>query len=302
MDMIIDKENENCCYNDELHSYWVKGNPEDKFISVTTLIGKFHEAFDEEFWSKYKALEKLLIPEAFNLEKARLLATKKFNMEILDNYEIDKLEFNKTVNEILDGYEENRRIACERGNKFHSEQENKYYKTKKHSLPQYGLKGDFECRQNYYKLDMEKGIYPEYLVYRISPDGVLKVAGQIDLLVKDGNDIYILDYKTNKEIKQKGFFDSSTKKQKTMFYPLNNIPDCNFYHYTLQLSTYAWMIKQMNPDFQIKGLILIHYDHNEKCTLYNLDYREEDVIRMLAFHKQQTKIAYEKSLHNPIIF
>lgn len=300
--MKIDKENEVCCYNDELHRYWIKGNENDKFVSVTTLIGQFHEEFNEEFWSKYKAFERIVDKEIFSIEKKLLLATKKFNMNLIERYDIDRLEFNKVVNEILDGYEENRVVACNRGTKFHAEQENKFYKTNIHELPQYGLGGKFECKRSYYTLDLEKGVYPEFLVYKISKDGFLKIAGQIDLLIKDGNDIYIIDYKTNKEIKQKSFFDSSTKKGQTMYYPLNNLPDCNYYHYTMQLSTYAWMVQQMNPNFNIKGLILIHLDHNDKYTIYNLDYRKDEVVRMLTFHKRQNKVNYEKAQNDPIIY
>ena len=87
-----------------------------------------------------------------------------------------------------------------------------------------------------------------------------------------------------------------------MYYPLNNLPDCNYYHYTMQLSTYAWMIQQMNPDFKIKGLILIHIDHSDKYTVYNLDYRRDEVIRMLTFHQKQNKIKYEKAQNDPIIY
>lgn len=61
--------------------------------------------------------------------------------------------------------------------------------------------GKFVCKQNYTPLDLESAVYPEYLISRVSEDGHIRLAGQIDLLVKDGNDIYIIDYKTNKELK-----------------------------------------------------------------------------------------------------
>ena len=115
---------------------------------------------------------------------------------------------------------------------------------------------------------------------------MLKIAGQIDLLIKDGNDIYIVDYKTNKKIDQKSGFDTSTKKNATMLYPLTNLMDCNYMHYTMQLSTYAYMLQQLNPEFVVKQLILVHYDHDGNETTYNLDYLKEDVERMFSFHKK----------------
>ncbi len=300
--MKIDKKNKVCNYNDDAHTYWAGDNENDKFISVTTLISQFHEKFDSEFWGRYKAFEALADKEAFNMEKKILLATHKWKDEILERYNIDRLTFNTKVNEILDGYEHEKQIACERGTKYHLEQEQKFYKQEIHELPQFGLGGKFKCTKDNYELTEEKGIYPEYLIYKISKDGVLKIAGQIDLLIKDGNDFHIIDYKTSKKIDKKAFFDQNTKSGKTMFYPINNIPDSNYYHYELQLSLYAWMVEQINPDFKIKNLILVHNDHSGNTTIYNLDYRKDDVIRMLGYYKKQKKLLEDKSRLTPVTF
>ena len=37
--------------------------------------------------------------------------------------------------------------------------------------------------------------------------------------------------KTNSELKTKAFYDKNTKRQKTMLYPINNIPDHTLSHY-----------------------------------------------------------------------
>ncbi len=71
-----------------------------------------------------------------------------------------------------------------------------------------------------------------------------------------------------------------------MKYPLNNIQDTNFWHYSLQLSTYAWMIQKIDPRFEIKALILLHYDHDGGNATYECEYLKTDVERMLAFHKK----------------
>lgn len=94
-------------------------------------------------------------------------------------------------------------------------------------------------------------------------------------------------HNTNKKIEQKSFYDTKTRKSTMMKYPLNNLEDTNFWHYTLQLSTYAWMIKQAYPEVEIKKLMLIHYDHDGNCTDYECDYLEAEVIRMLSFYKKE---------------
>jgi ATP-dependent exoDNAse (exonuclease V) beta subunit len=108
-------------------------------------------------------------------------------------------------------------------------------------------------------------------------------------LVRTGNDLFIFDYKTNKEIKKKSFYNSSKKKNVMMKYPLNNLMDSNFYHYTLQLSLYAYMIQQLNPELNVKSLKLIHIDREGKQTIHEVEYRKDDVERMLKHYAKQLK-------------
>ena len=55
----IDKQNGTVAFNEEVHRYWDVNDPSIKFTSVTTMIEQFGQPFDKEFWSAYKALEKL---------------------------------------------------------------------------------------------------------------------------------------------------------------------------------------------------------------------------------------------------
>lgn len=293
--MEIDKQNGNVAFNDTTHTYW---NIEDnqKYISVTTLIHKYTQEFDKDFWSAYKALEKLIPKESWAIEKKSLLNFKRFDKGILDVYNISENEFNKVQQGILDSWDEENRKSCERGTKIHSEIENSFYTNPKDiSVQKFGVGGKFECRKNYSELDLEYGVYPEYLIYRESDDGILRIAGQVDLIIKSGNDIVIVDHKTNKKIDQKGGFDTSTKSTAKMKYPLNNLEDCNFYHYTLQLSTYAWMLQKINPEFVIKDLILNHYDHQGNNTLYHCEYLKHDVEKMLYHYKKDLILEMKRS-------
>ena len=285
--MNIDKRNGTVCFNEENHTYW-DVNDNEKYISVTTLIHRFTNEFDKDFWSAYKALEKLLPKESWNIEKRSLLNTKKFNKEILSLYNISENDFNREQQNILDAWDEENRKSCERGTKIHAELENSFYKTGKDiSLQKFGIGGKFECKKDYSELDIEYGVYPEYLISRTSDDGILRIAGQIDLIVKNGNEISIIDHKTNKKIDLKSGFNSSTKSSVKMKYPLNTLDDCNYNHYQLQLSTYAWMLQKLNPNFIIKDLILNHYDHNGNNTLYHCNYLKSEVERMLYFYKKE---------------
>ena len=190
------KMNGTICFEEEGHKYYDIAHPEYKFTSVTTIIGKFCQPYDQEFWSAYKALEKLLSEDAWKIEKQSLLKTKKFDKTLLQLHDISENDFNKTQQGILDEWAENNRRSCERGTKIHAELENSFYKKKKNiDISKYQIGGTFECRKDYTDLDLENAVYPEYLIHRITSDGKLCIAGQIDLLVKKGNHIIIGDWK-----------------------------------------------------------------------------------------------------------
>ena len=75
-----------------------------------------------------------------------------------------------------------------------------------------------------------------------------------------------------------------------MKFPLNNLDDVNYYHYALQLSTYAWMIQKLNPEFEIEDLVLVHFDHKDNMTVYHLPYLKEEVVKMLNHFKKESAL------------
>lgn len=87
-----------------------------------------------------------------------------------------------------------------------------------------------------------------------------------------------------------------------MQYPLNTIEDCNYGHYEMQLSTYAFMLQQRHPEYVIKDLILNHYDHNMKNTLYHCIYRKDEVERMLADYYKKKKQQLKAARRKPIVY
>lgn len=295
------KVNNGVAFEEEGHKYYNLLDPTIKYISVTTLIEKFGHEFDKDFWSKYKALEKLISSDEFKMEKKRLLDTKKFDTDYyLRTYNIDETKFNSTQQDILDQWQAENEKSCERGTKIHAGFEHEFLDAGTCELKKYGLGGKFNVKSGDVPLDEEKGVYPEYLIH--VDDGDLHLAGQIDLLIKDGNNIYIRDYKTNKKIETKSFFNQKTKSSEKMKYPLGDFDECNFSHYTLQLSMYAWMLQHNNPDLNIISLTLDHFDHNDNYTQYSVEYRKDAVERLIRYWKKQVKIEERKALRKEIEF
>ena len=303
MQEVITKQNGNIAFIEETHKYFDVTNPEAVFTSVTTMIHSYTQPFDKDFWSSYKALEKLLPKDVWNVEKKSLLNTKKFDKVLLELHNISENDFNREQQLILDEWDNENHKSCERGTKIHADLENSFYSKKKDiSLSKFEIGGKFECRKDYAKLDLENGVYPEYLISRVSEDGKLRIAGQIDLLVKMGNKITIADWKTNKKIETKSFFNSKTKTSVKMKFPLNNLDDVNYWHYTLQLSTYAWMIQKLNPEFEIEDLVLVHFDHSDNMTVYHLPYLKNEVIKMLSHFKKETALKANREKRKPIVY
>jgi hypothetical protein len=100
---------------------------------------------------------------------------------------------------------------------------------------------------------LEPGVYPEHMVYLKSAG----LCGQSDLVEVVNGKVNIIDYKTNKEIKMKGFtnWEGITEK---MLLPVNSLDDCHFNHYALQLSIYMYIILKHNPKLK-PGKIFIHH-------------------------------------------
>lgn len=279
-------------------------------ISVTTLIGLYKQKFDGAFWSAYKACEEITkslgestgTDGGFSLIKGKLLDTKRWDPKYLTELNIDEEEFNTVRSNILLKYETEKNEACERGTAIHAEFENSFYQSKETELQRFGLGGKFKCNKNHIKLDDERRVLPEYLISYRSPDGELRIAGQIDLLIKDGNEITIVDWKTNKKIETTSYYDKKKKSKQMMYAPLDNIQDTNYWHYCLQLSLYAYLLQQYNPKFEIKMLKIVHVDHSGRETEYECPYLKDDVIKMLKHYKKTTRINNQKDLDKTIVF
>lgn len=299
----VDKENDTTIYSDEKHVYFDKADGK-QFISATTLIHEYTNEFDESFWASYKALEEILDLSIWLPVKKTLLTTKKFNPKLITKLGIDENVFNEKVNEIKAEYQRKREESCSRGTSIHAVFENSFYGRTQFDFSKFGyadLKGDFVCNKNYYKLDLERGVYPEFLISLTSKDGVLKVSGQIDLLIIDGMDVTIIDWKTNAKIDKTSYYDKNKKSNVMMKHPLNNLQDCNFNVYQLQLSLYAYMLQQINPDYNIKHLKIVHIDHDNQQHEYECEYLKADVERMLKHYKKQLKIKQALDELKPVI-
>lgn len=295
----VDKENDTVIYNDEQHCYLSKKDG-SKYISVTTLIHQYAQPYDSNFWSSYKACEALLGNNFYDLKK-KLLSNKIWKDSYLNEYMIDPEKFKIKKQEILDSYKLKNKEACDRGSKIHSKLENLFYDNDVKHIRKYAGGGNFDIKKGDYRLDIDRAIFPEFLIsYEF--DEYLKISGQVDLLIIDENDVVIRDWKTNNKIEMESYYDRTTKSRQMMKYPLSNIQDTNYWHYVLQLSTYAYLLEKIKPSLKIKHLYINHFDHDGNETEYECPYLKDDVIKMLLHYRKENKKKIELDKDKPIIF
>lgn len=111
----------------------------------------------------------------------------------------------------------------------------------------------------------------------------LRIAGTIDLLARSRKTgrILILDWKTNNKI------DSSNKYGEFGLDPIKNVPDCNYWHYALQLSLYESLLKTegyigMNEKVKRFIIHLTQAGHQ----FYELPDMRADIVKMLRSRLQ----------------
>ena len=149
---------------------------------------------------------------------------------------------------------------------------------------------------------LQDGLYPEHMVYLKSAG----LCGQSDVVGVFNGMVNIIDYKTNKEIKDKGFttWEGITEK---MLSPVGHLDDCNLNHYNLQLSLYMYIILKHNPKLKAGKLIIHHIVFDEvgrdkfdnpitaldtngdpivkKIKKYELPYLKDEVISLMNWLK-----------------
>jgi ATP-dependent exoDNAse (exonuclease V) beta subunit len=122
--------------------------------------------------------------------------------------------------------------------------------------------------------------YPDMQPYRTEMriyDDKLKIAGSIDMIYKNDDGTFsIYDWKRSKGIETKNIY-----KKFSTTNCISHLPDLNFYHYSLQLNLYKYILEK-NYNFKIKDLVLVQLHPNfgnyKLIQCLNLDKEIHDLI------------------------
>jgi hypothetical protein len=242
----------NVKYYDIPHKYYVDGI---QYTSVTTLLHKFTNEFDSDYWSQYKANE-----------------------------------YGKTQQEVLDMWKLENKISTVKGSLVHKYAED-YLANKVFDYPQDHVIKELGSDliqdaynkstkqfESFHKASFGKliPIKSEFIVY----DTNYKISGMVDQLfynVKYGC-IDIYDWKTNKEIK-------TINQYQKMLLPVNHLDDCNYYHYSLQLNLYKWIIEK-NTGIKIGNMCIVWLNQNNNdFQVYKLHDMQKEIESILKYVK-----------------
>lgn len=258
-------------FTKEDHRY---ASDKGEFTSVSKLIGKYKNDFDKDHWSTYKALEEL-IPDFKIVKKGWVIESPEFIAHASSL--VDSAELLATTQRIQEEWRLKNDASIRKGNAYHSRKEESSYRNGVETNPFTGeefiVKGALSTDEDKHSIitnlyDLDDGYYPELLLW--NEDKLL--AGQADkVFITSKNDVRYIDiddFKTNSKIKQAGY------KGQKMKAPLSHLQDCNYSHYNLQISLYAWMMEQFG--FYVRNLSFHHFNQ-----MYKLSYLKKEVESIL---------------------
>tara|TARA_A100001201_G_scaffold134413_1_gene122056 strand:+ start:8225 stop:9037 length:813 start_codon:yes stop_codon:yes gene_type:complete len=216
-------------FKEEGHIYKSTGPEKIDWTSVTSFIGMFKPQFD----AKSQAVK-----------SSKNKRSKWYGMK---------------PKEILEAWDNESKRAIKLGNFYHNQREADLlnFETIERSGVEVPIIRPLFDEESGDKIAPEQklldGVYPEHFVYLNS----IGICGQADLVEIVNGVVNITDYKTNKEIKTKGFtnWEGITNK---MYNPVAHLDDCNFNHYSLQMSIYLYIILRHNPKLKPGKLTLQH--------------------------------------------
>lgn len=233
-------------FDEKTHIY-TNINTGERYISGTQLLGKYKEKFDSDAIAERTAKKRGLTKE-----------------------------------QILSEWKESANIATTKGTAIHETIESMLMHIPEKFHTEYAVVAKKAIVEIEKVLGNTSNITSEMLIW----NDKLKIASQSDLVQRytppfcKHEIINIIDYKTNKAI------DTYNKYNTYMLEPLNNLMECEYNIYSLQLSLYAYLLEKMYPQAKIGKLAIMWLNpHTEEWKTFAVPYMKYDVIRLLQDFK-----------------
>lgn len=123
----------------------------------------------------------------------------------------------------------------------------------------------------------------------------IKLCGSIDMVFRRKSDgkFVIYDWKRSKEIKSDNPFGTGLS-------PLEHLPDTNYWHYTMQLNVYKWMLETYyGLEIADLYLVILHPDQPSYRRM-RLNIMTDEVEDMIECRRRAVEIGSKQSVLLPI--
>lgn len=225
-------------YRDSDHTYW-RGNKQ--LISTTQLKSKYKQKFDALYWSIYKVIQAKEETKRIKKHKDGYYVNDKFI-----SFSEAKESYQDEAETLQAEWKQTSEKAKVKGTAIHLLFEKSWM----------GEVTENEMINNYCQERLNRGWIPVALELMVANDWV---AGRFDGLFLHKDKFFIRDIKTDKVIK----FGNPYQK---MLKPFNDLDDCNYHGYTVQLNLYRDIIEK-GSNIKIEGMVIDHYRDNEENTI-----------------------------------
>lgn len=266
-------------------------------LSVTGILHSY-KTFSRDFWLQYKALEAVMDPYLFDDIKIKLQKSKRIDPKYLEY--VDKELFEQKKFELNAEWIQKSEEAKAVGTSVHEMIHNMLC-TDLQGCRSYGIPTDqykIEANENFLNSD---GLFPEFKM-EVKLDDDYTLIGVADLIIKEGNKVKIIDYKTADKMEMKSRYELSKRHSKKFQYPLSNIDDCNYNEYALQLSIYAWLLRKLFPSIEVTGLEIYHIQDLKLKRIYPVEEMKKEVEKLIPYHLKSIKLKEEFNKCKEVIY
>ncbi len=121
------------------------------------------------------------------------------------------------------------------------------------------------------------------------------LCGQIDMLFRRKSDgaFLIYDWKRSREIKTSNEFSNGLP-------PIQHLEDCNYWHYTLQLNLYRWILEHLYGMKIAEMYLIICHPENGNYKRMRLNRLDSEIYDMLACRKRALEAKHSKPVLLPM--
>ena len=252
-------------FHEPTHTYYVDGSSE-KMISCTRFLHEFFPHFDADV-----TIQKMMKSKNW----------------------LSSVWYGKSPNEIKKAWENKGKEASAAGTAMHLAIEKFLHGSADKISPEIYTTIEWKYFMNFWN-DVKDDLVPFRSEWEVFMEE-FKLAGSIDMVFyRKSDDSYVIyDWKRSKDIKTSNDFG-------TGFGPVSHLPDCNYWHYTLQLNTYKYFLENYyGLKVSDMYLIILHPD-NKNYRQLRLNHLDDEVVSMLECRKRALELNVNKAIVLPL--